>query len=207
MVLETRDPVDDEAIAAAAGAIEADEEPDGPQTVTISNGLILRIKPVPPYLVQRASEGIERPQVPTVYNEEKEREEENPLHPDYEAAVEAWQLKVADAAGKVMLGAGTEVHYLPDGMDGPDADGWIETVEYFGVTFDHNSKMARYITWLTCYALPTAIDLQAATAAVAATTGIAEGEVQASLDSFRNRAARRANKQVAAEDNQRGDSV
>jgi hypothetical protein len=99
-----------------------------------------------------------------------------------------------------MLAAGTSVVSVPPGMHKPEDDEWLELVQYFGVEVDTSNAISRYLTWLTCYALASAEDLQAATTAVAHRTGITEKEVSASVEAFRNRAQRRAAGDVPAKD-------
>lgn len=194
-------PIDTRTIEAAAGAINDEEESDGsrPATVTCSNGLVLRVKAVPPYLIQRAAQRITAPKVPKVWMEDKGREEENPADPAYQEALVEYTLLTADAGANVMLGAGTTIEELGPDMEGPDGDEWMETLAYFGVEFDPANRMSRYITWLTCYALPTAGDLQKVVTAVARRTGVSEGEVSDALTAFRDREARGANNGLSAE--------
>lgn len=200
-MVEGQPRIDTKAIEAAAGAINDEEESDGPRpsTVTCSNGLVLRVKAVPPYLIQRAAQRITAPKVPKVWLEDKGREEENPADPAYQEALMEYNLLAADAGANVMLGAGTAIEELGPDMEGPEGSEWMETLEYFGVQFDPANRMSRYITWLTCYALPTAGDLQKVVSAVARRTGISEAEASAALESFRDRTARGADNRLPPE--------
>lgn len=196
---DTEHRVDTETIEAAAGAIDEISNGTGPATITLSNGLVLGIKPVPPYLIQKAAATLKAPVVPKIFLDDKGREEENPGDPAYQEALLAYNIKVADAGANVMLGAGTAVVELGPDMEGPDGPTWADTLEFFGVEFNHSSQMSRYITWLTCYALPTASDLQLAVTAVAKRTGISEEEAAEALASFRDRTLRRTDNSVPPE--------
>lgn len=72
----------------------------------LSTGHLARITPVSPLLIQEVQQGVERPTVPVMMNEEKGREEPNPNHPDYVEAMRKYQEEVGQAVimAMVMMG-------------------------------------------------------------------------------------------------------
>lgn len=190
-----------EIIEAAARVIEgAEEESKDTDEVTLSSGLVLTVKGVAPFLIQRAAQAIPRPEVPKVFIDEKGREEENPADPRYIEALQVWEAKTIEVATNIMFAAGTEVVSIPDGMHPPESDDWLELVTLFDDTVDVSTPKRRYLTWLSLYALSSAADVRETISAVAKKTGITEGEVAAVVAGFRNRAERRALGDVPAKD-------
>lgn len=184
--------IDTEAVTAAAKTIDEVEAAATPTTVTLKNGISLRLKSVPPFLVQKAAGAVTRPDVPKVYLEDKGVYEDNPADPDYIDAMAVWEAKTIEAGVSVMLAAGTAVDHVPASMEGPDDDGWLELITYFGIDVDLGSRVSRYLTWLLCYALDDPDDLANLVATTQRMTGIREEEAQEALATFRNRAERRA---------------
>ena len=86
-----------------------------PTEVTLSYGIELKIRKVPPLLVTRAQDQIEPPTIPTFYNTERQETEENPGHPDYVKAVERYNDRINVAAMNAMLLTGTSFVSAPAG--------------------------------------------------------------------------------------------
>ena len=182
--------------AARKAAVEAVEESQAPQqnsVVTLSNGIKLRLKPVPPFLVRQAAMKLERPKVPMM-DIGKGRDEENPDHPAYLEAMAEYENRSTDAALNVMLAAGTEVVSVPEEVSGPLDDGWLPLMEVLEIEIDLDRPVARYLAWVRYVALATAADVTVITKAMSKGIGLSEEDVEASAQSFRNRAARRADK-------------
>jgi len=186
---------DKEALEAAAQAVEESKAPQS-SVVTLSNGVKLRLKPVPPFLVRQAAMKLERPRVPRM-DIGKGREEDNPNDPSYLEALTDFENRSTDAALNVMLAAGTEVESIPKGVAGPLDDSWLELLEVLEVGVDLKRPVARYLAWVRYVALATAADVTRITEAMSKGIGLTEEEVEATAESFRNRATRRANKRRA----------
>jgi len=180
------------AIEAAAAAVEESETPQN-SVVTLSNGIKLKLKSVPPFLVRQATMKLDRPKVPRM-DIGKGREEDNPDHPAYQEALADFENRSTDAALNVMLAAGTEVVSVPKGVPGPDSDDWLPLMEVLEIEIDLDRPVARYLAWMRYVALATADDITLITTAMSRGIGLSEEDVEASAQSFRNRAARRAAK-------------
>jgi len=188
----------EQAIEAAAKIVEEVRKPPSNE-VTLSNGIVLKLKPVPPFLVRQAVLSHKRPEPPVMFIKDKEREEVNPNDPAYLRAVEEYEALTSDTALNITLAAGTEVKSIPEGLFSPEDDGWTEILEYAGIsTTFWERKLDRYLAWLRYYALGAATDITLVTSALAKGIGLTESEVQAAAESFRNRKARRADNRVPA---------
>lgn len=88
------------------------------------DGVRVKINSVPSNLIQDALARLEPPEVPRFFNEDKAREEENPNHPGYLAAMEKYQEKRGAVSVEVMIMAGAE---LLDGL--PENDKWLKELK------------------------------------------------------------------------------
>jgi hypothetical protein len=154
-------------------------------TVLLSSGIVLKVRPVPPLAIRQAVMNVERPRVPIVFIEEKGREEENPDDPGYRDALVEYRIATGMAAMKALLVLGTQVESLPDGLSGPEDDGWLEELQDAGLDIEASSPRARYLAWLQFYALKTNEDLAAAMDGPRKASGITEEDVALAVQSFR----------------------
>ena len=89
-------------------------EETGLEWTTLTTGIEGRIIPVGASLIDDVVASIPDPEVPTFFNEDKQREEENPLDPDYIAELEATERRRAIAAMETLLIFGFELKEMPD---------------------------------------------------------------------------------------------
>lgn len=169
---------------------------DAARQVTLSNGIVLRIKTVPPGLVRRAVRRIPMPEVPLV--DLGNREEENPDDPDYQKAIAKCHTDRIQATFELWKALGTEVLTVPSGVWGPDDDGWVEELESVRdeggvplIEVQREPPATRYLEWLSLYAMADVGDATLVTAAQFARTGIIEPEVSEAIEFFRTPPARR----------------
>ena len=157
--------------------------------VTLGNGVCLRIKKFPPFLIRQAITQIQKPKPPKIQLEDKDgAEEENPDDPAYQEALEEYELATTEKAIDTMLVAGTEIVSVPDGVYPLDDVGdWAELLDFLGVTFDRNNKFGLYLTWLKLYVLSDPLDMETLMSALATTIGLSEEEVDQAVESFRSR--------------------
>ena len=95
-----------------------EKEDDGVRT--LSTGVRARIVPVSQSILQDAIQLVREPPVPTWYNEEKERDEPNPMDPAYLEAMQDHEREQARVTFDVFALFGLE---LLDGL--PEDDGWL----------------------------------------------------------------------------------
>jgi hypothetical protein len=74
------------------------------------------------------------PKVPVTFIADKERNEENPADPDYQVAKKEYEesrtLALFDAA--ILLC--TQVESIPEGVDTPEDEGWLEDLTILGIS-------------------------------------------------------------------------
>lgn len=173
---------------------------------TLSNGIVLKVKPVAPYLMTAVVKEFEYPDPPKVYMEEKGRDEENPNDPEYTKTVAEIDAARDLAVNDLLMGVGTEVSSVPEGYFPPESDNWIDQVEFaFRITgkelnIERSDTIRRYLCWLRFYALETQIDLALASGLPLQVAGIQEGEVEEVIESFRGVSERGADQQGLSTD-------
>jgi len=97
---------------------------DTPQFEPLSTGVMARIIPVGASLIDDVVASIPDPPVPKFFNEDKQREEENPLDPAYQEALTTTQRRRAIAAMETLLLFGLELQEVPAD------DIWLSRVRY-----------------------------------------------------------------------------
>lgn len=160
----------------------------------LENGIVLEIKTVPPLLLNAVAAEFPDPEPPTIFIEELGRNEPNPNHPDYEKALAANAEARDLAVNNVVLAAGTKVKEIPEGMYGPEDEGWVEGVNFAnkmsGIDVKveplDGDKSIRYLQWLRFYAMETSMDIALAQSLSFQLAGIREGEIDEVFESFRN---------------------
>lgn len=176
-----------EALAAAARTIAAFQAEGMPHEVTLSSGVVLGLRPVPPFALQEALRQVRQPEPPMWLNPDKGREEPNPGDPDYLAAVDRYVETRLETIANVTMALGTDLKSVPDGMPGPDDDVWIEEMEVATdgrVQIPRTPPRARYVAWLRYRAMPRTNDIAVVAALPLLLAGISEGEVAAAMASF-----------------------
>jgi len=167
--------------------------------ITLKNGIVLGLKPLPPLLTQAIGARFQTPKPPKMWIEEKGREEENPNDPEYLRELQRIEDEQDLAVNDLVMGAGTHVISVPEGYFMPEEKGWEEPVlfacELSGVELhiDDSSPTKRYLCWLRFYALETAADVALVSSLPLQLGGIREGEVDAAMESFHGVSSRRTN--------------
>ncbi len=172
-------------------------------TVTLSSGIKLKLKPVSQTLLRRAIAKLDKPSVPKWLNPNTNIEEENPNDPDYLDALEEYRLALFDATCRVLFVVGTECESVPEGYFRPEDDGWVQQVTaVLGESPDISDEVRRYMEWIECHAIGRRQEDQGLLmAACALFSGfIFEQEVAEALNSFRGGALGYAHRGVPAED-------
>lgn len=176
---------EEQALDAAANVAEKQEGQDN--LVTLSQGITLEIRPVPPLLVYEVLNRMEKPKPPMVWNEDRKRDEANPNDPEYLEALEQFILTVGMAQANTMFLMGTKVHSVPEGCFGPEDDGWQELLQDLDTPIPiEEGKSKRYVQWLRLYALATEEDQRKIMAACGRASGVRKEDVEKAVDNFRS---------------------
>lgn len=182
-----------------------------PTSVKVKNGVVLRVKPVPRYVLRALLRKYPEPEVPVVEIADKGRTEENPNDPEYRRQRLQWIEQIGDATNNALLTLGTEVESVPKGMDRPEDETWAKRLKVVGIDVPapDEDDNERYLAWLRYYVIQDDIDLTQVAQAVMRRSGTPmEPDVEKSMSSFPGREARGGHSESAAEeDDQDGDSV
>ena len=163
------------------------EAPRRDEFVT-SQGVVFRVRPVPPMLQQDVRRRFlaEQPVPPKIKNDEKETLEENPSDPDYLRQMDAFYRDLGEAATAVLLTRGLELVEL-GGCEGPDDTEWAEDVRDITRLEVPEKGRRRFYCWLKYVALATQRDLQEAMRRVQRVSGITtEADAAEAAESFRS---------------------
>lgn len=175
-------------VISAAGEIAAVLNGRRREAVSLSNGIVLRLRDVPPYALQNAATKFPPPTIPVVYIEDKGREEENPLDPDYLKALQTHSVKQLELAVDVLLLLGTSLLTKPEGEEGPEDNEWHERLTELGLEVNVANKSQRYLSWLRMYALARDDDMSEVVSAVIGRAGVSEVAVANAILAFRRAA-------------------
>lgn len=179
------------AIDAVAAAVDRVTHKGRFAEYELTNGIVLRLKPVPPLLIQAVNNEFAPITVPTVFLEDKGRKEENPNDPAYLKSVEEQEERQSLAIQDLVFAVGTEVISVPDGYFKPEEDGWIASVEFANkitggdLKIERDDPLKRYLYWLRFYALETTNDVVLVNSLPNMLAGIRENEVEDLINSFR----------------------
>lgn len=173
---------------------------DEAMKVTLSTGVVLRIKPVSPFLLQTIKSAQEKakPRVPVWHNTEDDRDEENPSDPAYLEAVRAWNSELGDKVYSALIAYGTETDAIPDGLPGPNDDSWMEGLQAIEIPVPSTGR-GRYIAWVKYIAAVTGEDTANVNLACLRALGLAEEDVAKAAASFRGEQGRPANSRGAGQ--------
>lgn len=193
-------------LSEVAAADAAQAAVTGPvETVTLSTGIVLRLRPVPPRILADAATRVPKPEVPVVFITSRERNEANPDDPAYQAALAEWTRNTTDASFKLGLILGTAVEHIPDGYYPPESDDWINEIEAAFAVDGRESPVrrepekARYLDWLLYHALGNDEDQFVLTSAMWSATLVTQEALAAAIESFRRLANWRINSEPAGD--------
>lgn len=191
------DSIDNRTLEVLAQVSTSEDKKDD-NTTTLSSGVVLRHKKVPPMILAKIEEKYPDPPVPTVYDDERDRYLPNPDSPDYERAVDDNRMKKGNAMIDCIIAMGTQIVSIPDSMQTPDEEDWIEDLEFIGVEVP-KLKLGRYLAYIKYYAATSASDIQELAKKGSQALGITEEEVARSIESFQNLEERKTNSNGAVE--------
>lgn len=105
---------------------------------TLSTGIRVRFRGVSGSLIDEVRSRIEFPEVPRIFDEDKQRELENPNDPVYLREVERTETRRNLAATDAMILFGVE---LVDPV--PEDDDWVKRLKFVNIEFDADDALTR----------------------------------------------------------------
>jgi len=151
----------------------------GDNTFTLSTGVVLRGKQVPPLILVKIMASFPRPKVPTYMSPTMGREMENPDNPDYIDRVRSWKIDSSNVILNAMILLGTELVSIPKNFPGPENKSWMDEYQLLGTQLSPENKSWRYLTWITFKAATSLKDLDIIKEVVGRLSGIPETRVEA----------------------------
>lgn len=121
---------------------------DNDGSITLSTGIKGKILPVAASLVEEVTAKIKDPDIPMWYNEDKEREEPNPVDPAYLKEMSEANRKRGIIALDAMIMFGLE---LTDPV--PEGGIWVKKLKWLGIEFDDQDEFERefaYKKYVAC---------------------------------------------------------
>lgn len=153
-------------------------------TIELSTGVVLKSKPVSRNIFADILSEHVAPRIPSVYNSEKGREEDNPLDPDYLNDLRRYNTQLARAMSDALIVLGTEFESKPESLPSYDDETWLEEVSLLRV-YKTNSRKGRYLAWVKTVAISTDDDFAAISNSVKRAMGVPEGDVSDAAKRFR----------------------
>lgn len=153
----------------------------------LSSGVKLRTKDTinPSIIIDILAElESKRPEPPVVYVKAIDREEVNLDDPDYIDRLQRWETVSAGRIADALILTGTEIKFIPKGLEKPEDDEWLEVLRVLGFRLAYDSKPARYLAWVKHVAIQDQFDWEAITENVGRQAGVTEADVQRAQDSF-----------------------
>jgi len=151
--------------------------------ITLSSGVVLRGRQVPPLTLIKIMAKFQRPDPPIYHSEIMGRDVENPDDPDYIARVQAYQTQSSNAMLNALIILGTELVSVPKKFPKPDDDEWLEQYNELGLgDAKPKNESWRYLTWMTFKAVLDEKDLELIRDAVGRLSGVPESTVKSAED-------------------------
>lgn len=154
--------------------------------VTLSSGVVLKLKPIPPLLLDKlVNKSFPIPEPPMVevksFDAPEGRMEPNPHDPAYKAAVAAIRHRQSETMIDLALARGADVTL-------PEDDGWIADLAELGIDAGetYNQRRNAYLRYVL---LETADDLNRTMLAVMALSGVRESDIAEAEARFRRNSA------------------
>jgi hypothetical protein len=192
----TGDNPEDVAAKAAVATAETEQQEETGE-ITLSNKIKLRVGAVPPLLLNQVRTQISPPKIPTFFNEDKQRDEENPNDPGYEGALQEYYSTIGMAVVDLLLLKGVEILRVPRGIPKWDSSEWHEDLSFVGIKVP-SSDNGKRLVWLRSIALATGADVSLLMSKLFRMHGISEEDVAVAAESFRGQAKGRADRNGTA---------
>lgn len=161
----------------------------GLSPIMLKSGVWAIVRPVSASLIEEALMLIEEPEVPTFYNEDKDREEPNPNDPKYLAALENVQRQSNLAAIDAAIMFAVDLVDADGNPIDPPNDGWVNKLRFMerqGIVdlqkYDLDDEVDREFLYKK-YIAVTAPDLDT----IMRASGVGEEEIRKAADSFRRK--------------------
>jgi hypothetical protein len=159
-------------------ALKANGKASAEHTITLSTGVVLRGKTVPPLGYVTVAAAFPTPKPPMWKDPNLGRLVENPDNEDYINRVKSIQMESSSALLNVMIVYGTEVVSTPPGFSKPKDKKWLDRFRLTGLPIFDDEDW-KYLTWIKFEAATTPEDLNLIKEVVGKLSGVPEKDVEA----------------------------
>lgn len=152
--------------------------------VTLSSGVVLKLKPIPPLLLDKlVNKSFPIPEPPTITVEgfDGKHDEPNPHDPAYKATVAAIRRKQAETMIDLAILRGTDVEL-------PEDESWIADLAELGIDAGETYNQRRN-AWVRFVLIETSDDLSKVVNAVSILSGVRESDIAEAEARFRRNGA------------------
>lgn len=181
----TVEPIDRRVTEVLAEADASVTPKEDPHLTVLSSGVVLRHKRVPPMILAKVDEKFADPPVPTLWDSEKERNFPNPDDPDYHKKLERVRMDRGTAMIDILIGMGTEIEFIPDHIQHPDEEEWVENLAFVSIDVP-KLRLGRYLAWVKYYAAEAAEDIQNLAKKGSSALGVTEEDVAEAIANFQS---------------------
>ncbi len=115
----------------------------------LAHGVRVRLRKMSPVLLAQVATNVGEgePKVPSTYNEDKEREEDNPLDPAYVADHDRWAAGRGIRLMRVLVAAATSLEHCPDDVMAHDSEEFADFMELMEIPLSPSAQ-GRYSEWV-----------------------------------------------------------
>lgn len=191
-------PIDPRTLEVLADVSTSVKKVGDPNLTTLTSGVVLRHKKIPPMILAKVEEKYVEPPVPTVYDENSDRHIPNPDDPNYAKALEDLQTQKGNALVDVLIALGTEIESIPDGLQKPENEEWVEELSFLGIEVP-KLKVGRYLSWVKYYAAQSVEDFKNLAERGAKALGVTEVAVATAIAGFQSDETRQTNPEYPTE--------
>jgi hypothetical protein len=185
------DPIDPRTLEALTDVDASNQKIDDPNLTTLSSGVVLRHKRVPPMVLAKIDEKYVDPPIPTFYESTSDKYFPNPDDPNYIEAKEKVVTDKGNALVDVLIALGTAIEYLPESMQSPEDQEWVDELGLFGIEVP-KLKTGRYLSWVKYYAAQSVSDFENMAKRGAKHLGVTEEAVATAIASFQDNETRQS---------------
>lgn len=169
--------------------VETVEEAESQEVNTrlvLSNGAVVRVRPLPSHILMKLYQKYPEPKPPIVEVETqgKKIRESNPSDPTYLAALESRTEVIGNLMMDLTLLRGMVVEELSADVVPYEDPAWAEELDYLGVSLPAKDCVERRLQWLRYMVVPTQEDLINIRQVADSLSQLTEGEVRAAEESF-----------------------
>lgn len=153
----------------------------------MSTGVVLSYKPVSNLTFNELMKRYKKPSPPSVFNDDLGRNETNEFDPVYIDAVNKYNQDISMGMIDIVILLGTELVSIPEGFPKLEDDDWIDTLEILDININGGNAKRRYLAWVKYVVCSASSDMEKMLDGVGRLSGVTEGDVAQSAQSFRRK--------------------